>query len=41
MYYTTGDSYEGNWVDDIREGYGKYVYTSGQVYEGGECRIFD
>ena len=40
VYYATGDRYEGNWVDDIREGYGKYVYTSGQVYEGSTSTTF-
>lgn len=29
MYYINGDVYEGEWVDDCREGMGEIVYGGG------------
>ena len=33
-YYSSGDRYEGQFVDDRREGYGIVYYTSGDYYRG-------
>ena len=32
--FDNGDTYEGNWVNDVINGYGKYTWSSGNVYEG-------
>jgi hypothetical protein len=32
--FDNGDTYEGNWVNDVINGYGKYTWSSGDVYEG-------
>lgn len=39
MHYATDkpnvyESYEGDWVDGIIHGHGKYTYSDGAVYEG-------
>ena len=28
-----GDVYEGEFVDDVRSGYGKYTWANGEIYE--------
>ena len=33
-YYTNGDIYGGSWKDDVFEGYGFYIFASGERYEG-------
>ena len=33
--YTNGDSYEGEWRNDKKQGRGQYNYTNGDVYIGG------
>jgi hypothetical protein len=33
-YYTNGDIYAGSWRDDVFEGYGCYIFSSGERYEG-------
>ena len=35
MYYINGDIYEGEWVDDCREGMGEIVYGGGIGVGGG------
>jgi len=34
--FDNGDTYEGNWVNDVINGYGKYTWSSGDVYEGNQ-----
>lgn len=34
VIWKNGKSYEGNFVDDIREGYGVYKYDDVKKYEG-------
>jgi len=31
---SAGDQYTGNWVEDQKQGFGKYVWVDGDVYEG-------
>ena len=31
---STGYSYEGEWKDNLKHGFGKFTYTDGKVYEG-------
>ena len=36
MYYTNGDTYSGEWEDDLPNGQGKMVYAkTGNTYTGG------
>ena len=35
QYHITGDVYEGEFVNNEKEGKGKYTYKDGTVYEGG------
>ena len=36
MYYTNGDTYSGQWMDDLPNGQGKMVYAkTGNTYTGG------
>ena len=32
--YSNGDSYEGEWIDNKRNGKGKYTWKDGDIYEG-------
>ena len=32
--YSDGETYEGQWVNNVKEGFGKYTYANGDVYEG-------
>lgn len=32
--FPNGNKYEGEWVDDVKEGYGVLVYVNGERYEG-------
>ena len=32
--YSNGDSYEGNFKDDVKSGEGVYEYACGDVYDG-------
>ena len=32
--YTNGDSYEGDWINNKRNGKGKYIWKDGDIYEG-------
>lgn len=34
MRYDNGNTYEGEWINGIREGSGRMVYSNGDVYEG-------
>ena len=34
IFYTNGDIYEGEWLDDELEGYGVRVNANGDKYEG-------
>ena len=35
MYYSNGNIiYEGDWVNDEREGKGKYIWENGEYYVG-------
>ena len=34
MYYYNGDLYEGDWINDKREGQGTYVWKNGSKYIG-------
>lgn len=34
MVYTSGESYEGNWVNAKKHGFGKYTWKNGKVYTG-------
>ena len=34
MSFPDGDSYEGDWIEGNREGFGTHRYASGQVYIG-------
>ena len=33
-YYSNGDVYGGSWRDDLFEGFGFYIFASGERYEG-------
>lgn len=33
-FYDNGDRYEGEWLNDKRNGRGKLWYTQGDVYDG-------
>jgi hypothetical protein len=33
-YYTNGNKYEGQWVENLKHGRGKMTYANGDVYEG-------
>jgi hypothetical protein len=33
-YFSNGDVYRGNWVNDQRTGYGEYFWTNGNLYKG-------
>ena len=32
--WSSGDSYEGSYVNDVREGYGTYIWANGEMYTG-------
>ena len=34
MYYKSGAKYEGDWKQNLREGYGTHVYSTADKYEG-------
>lgn len=34
MTYKTGGYYDGEWKDDAKSGYGKYLQANGSFYEG-------
>ncbi len=34
MNYNNGDFYEGEWRDDMKEGYGRYAWANGSSYQG-------
>ncbi len=34
MHYPNGESYEGEWSNDKREGKGIYRWSNGDVYDG-------
>ena len=34
IYHVNGDIYVGEWKDDKPNGYGKYIFGNGAVYEG-------
>jgi len=34
LIHADGDVYEGDWVNDKAEGYGKYTHLDGATYEG-------
>lgn len=34
LYFSNGNRYIGNWVNQFREGQGKMIFTNGDVYEG-------
>jgi len=34
MIYISGDIYEGEWLNDKKEGNGKYWYKNGNIYTG-------
>jgi len=34
LSYISGDVFQGNWKNGKRSGWGKYIYSSGEVYEG-------
>lgn len=34
MQYASGDSFEGEWTNDMKNGPGTYYYATGAVYEG-------
>ena len=34
MKYLNGDEYNGDWKEDLRNGFGKMKYNNGKVYEG-------
>jgi hypothetical protein len=33
-YFNNGDRYEGDWINNVKEGKGKCYYVNGDVYEG-------
>jgi len=33
-YYSNGNIYEGEWVNDKKHGHGKYIFKNGDIYEG-------
>jgi len=33
-YYLNGDSFEGQWANDVREGKGKLLFADGGIFEG-------
>ncbi len=35
MIFLDGDVYEGNWKENLRDGYGTFKWFNGSVYEGG------
>ena len=34
MYCANGDKYEGDWRDNQKDGYGRYTWKNGDIYEG-------
>lgn len=32
--YANGEAYDGQWNNDMRDGYGKYSYSNGDVFQG-------
>ena len=34
MTFANGDKYEGDFVNDVRSGDGKYIWANGDTYEG-------
>ena len=34
MFYSNGDKYDGEWMNDLKQGDGKYVWKNGSRYEG-------
>ena len=34
MIYPDGSKYEGNWLEGMKDGEGKYTYINGDTYEG-------
>ena len=34
MQYNNGNTYDGDWVDDIIQGSGKFIYSNGDQYDG-------
>ena len=34
FYWADGDIYEGGFVEDLRHGYGIYLYANGDKYQG-------
>jgi hypothetical protein len=33
-YYASGEKYNGNWKDDIKEGHGVFYYSENEKYDG-------
>jgi hypothetical protein len=34
LQYKNGDYYEGQWIDDVRHGFGRLQFKTGDLYEG-------
>ena len=34
MKYSNGDKYDGNWINDAKNGQGKMEYANGDIYNG-------
>ena len=34
MIYSNGDRYNGEWMDDIKNGHGEFIYSNGDRYVG-------
>jgi hypothetical protein len=48
-FWKNGDSYEGNWKNDLRDGKGVFIWSDGDKYDGewkkdmkeGNCVYYD
>jgi hypothetical protein len=34
MIFKNGELYEGDYVNDLKHGFGKYTFSDGKIYEG-------
>jgi hypothetical protein len=41
FFFRTGEKYCGHFLDGEKHGFGKLIYSSGNVYEGGENTLLE
>ena len=39
IYFSNGDRYDGDWVNDMRQGHGEFRQTDGTLYDVGQIMI--